>query len=117
MNDEQEIRDVVDTWLEASRTGDVDTILSLMTDDVLFMLPGKERFGKEAFRAAANQAPGARLESKSEIREIKVLGEWAYLRNYLEISIQPPGKPAVHHSGYTLTILRKSPEGKWQLTR
>jgi hypothetical protein len=28
-----------------------------------------------------------RVEGASDIRELKVLGDWAYLRNYLDISI------------------------------
>ena len=35
--DEQAIRQLVDTWLEASKTGDLETVLSLMSDDVIFM--------------------------------------------------------------------------------
>ena len=49
--------------------------------------------------------------------EIKVLGDWAYLRNFIEITITPPGGAPVHRSGYTLTILRKEPDGKWVLAR
>ena len=33
---------------------DLATVLSLMTDDVVFMVPGQEAFGKEAFTAVAS---------------------------------------------------------------
>ena len=36
-----------------------------------------------------------------------MLGEWAYLRNFIEITVTPPGGAAVRRSGYMLTILRK----------
>lgn len=40
-NDERAIRQMVDEWLDASKRGDLETVLSFMTDDVLFMaLPG-----------------------------------------------------------------------------
>ena len=42
--DEQAIRDLVYTWLTASETGDLTTVLSLMSDDVIFMVPGQEPF-------------------------------------------------------------------------
>lgn len=45
-DDERAIRQVVDTWMAASQSGDLATILSLMTDDVIFMVPGEERFGR-----------------------------------------------------------------------
>jgi hypothetical protein len=32
-DDERAIQDVVDTWMSASKAGDVQTVLSLMTDD------------------------------------------------------------------------------------
>jgi len=47
--DERAIRELVATWMAASRAGDLDTVLGLMTEDVVFMVPGREPFGKEAF--------------------------------------------------------------------
>lgn len=115
--DEQAIRDLVDTWLAASKAGDLATVLSLMADDVVFIVPGQEPFGKEAFAARNRNMKGVLVASTSEIQEIEVLGEWAWLRNRLKVTIAPPGgKPAVH-SGYTLTILRKNSDGKWVLAR
>jgi ketosteroid isomerase-like protein len=46
-----------------------------------------------------------------------VLGDWAYLRNYISIAITPPGGKPMRRAGYTLTILRKEPNGKWLLAR
>jgi uncharacterized protein (TIGR02246 family) len=48
-DDERAIRELVDTWLTSSQAGDLPTVLSLMTDDAIFMVPGQEPFGKEAF--------------------------------------------------------------------
>ncbi|MGB0086935.1 MAG: SgcJ/EcaC family oxidoreductase [Rhodomicrobiaceae bacterium] len=54
--DERAIRDLVDTWLAAWKAGDLATVLSLMSDDVIFMVPGQEPFGKQAFAAASEGA-------------------------------------------------------------
>ncbi|MBB3811590.1 SgcJ/EcaC family oxidoreductase [Pseudochelatococcus contaminans] len=51
-DDEKAIRQVVETWMTASKSGDLATVLTLMTDDVVFMVSGQEPFGKEAFAAA-----------------------------------------------------------------
>ena len=115
--DERAIREVVETWMKASRAGDTATVLSLMSDDVIFMVPGREPFGKQTFAANSRSINGARLEGSADIRELKVLGDWAYLRNFINIAITPPGGETVRRSGYTLTILRKEPDGKWVLTR
>ena len=115
--DERAIRELVDTWMKASRAGDNDTVLSLMSDDVIFMVPGREPFGKQTFAANSRNMDGVKLEGSADIRELKVLGDWAYLRNFIEITITPPGGEAVRRAGFTLTILRKDPDGRWVLAR
>ena len=90
-NDEQAIRKLVDTWMTASKAGDVTTVLDLMTDDVIFMVPGREPFGKQAFAASSKAMSGMKMEGSSEIRELRILGDWAYLRNHIQIKVTPPG--------------------------
>jgi uncharacterized protein (TIGR02246 family) len=112
--EEQAIRDLVQTWLDASKRGDLEAVLGLMADDVVFMVPGQEPFGKEAW---IKQMNGLQIEGASDIQEIKVLGEWAWMRQRLKVTVTPPNaKPSVL-SGYTMAILRKNSDGKWVLTR
>jgi uncharacterized protein (TIGR02246 family) len=54
-NDEQEIRQLVTTWMAATKAGDVDTVLSLMADDVVFLVPGQPVMPENDF---AGQARG-----------------------------------------------------------
>ena len=116
--DERAIRELVDTWFTASRIGDTATVLSLMTDDVVFMVPGRKPFGKEEFAAAAEGMKGVRIEGRSDVQELQVLGDCAFLRNYIEMTVTPPaGGVPTHRSGYTLTILRKETDGRWRLAR
>jgi uncharacterized protein (TIGR02246 family) len=116
-DDERAIRKLVETWMAASRAGDVDAVLELMTEDMVFMVPGREPFGKEAFAENSKRMGSAGVEGTSDIREIKVLGDWAYLRNYIEITVTPSGGTPIYRAGYTLTILRKDGSGKWLLAR
>jgi len=115
--DEQAIRDLIDTWMRASRAGDTATVLSLMTEDVVFMVPGREPFGKEAFAAASDGMKNVTIDGRATIVELQVLGDWAYLRNRIDITVTPPAGSPQHRSGYTLTILRKQPGGRWLLAR
>jgi uncharacterized protein (TIGR02246 family) len=116
--DERAIRELTETWLAATQKGDIQTVLGLMADDVVFMLPGQNPFGKEAFAVSFKALSGVRFETSSEIKEIKLLGDWAYLRNYLEVTITPPGGGApLRRSGHTLTILRKELDGRWLVAR
>ena len=109
MNDEDEIRKLVDTWLTATKAGDSETVLGLMTEDAVFLVPGQEPFGKPAFAEASKAQSEASVEfdGKSEILEIKVLGDWAYTLTRLRVTATRRGTPPMVRSGHTLTILRK----------
>ena len=115
--DEQAIRHVLQTWLEASRTGDTDTVLGLMADDVVFMVPGSPPFGKERFAEAARSMKNMQIDGTNEIVELKVLGDWAYLRAQIKIAMTMPDGQTVRRSGHTLTILRRESDGQWRLAR
>jgi uncharacterized protein (TIGR02246 family) len=116
--DERAIRELVDSWMEASGRGDIETVLELMTDDVVFMTSGREPFGKEEFRAGSEAMSGAEIDGRAEIRELRVLGQWAWVRNHIDLTVTPPGGgEPVRRSGYTLTILEKGADGKWRLAR
>src|SRR5262244_161699 len=116
-HDERAIRELIATWMAASQAGDVDTVLSLMTDDVVFMVPGREPFGKEAFQNTSNEMKGVRIDGTSDIQELRVLGDWAYIRTHITVTTTPPSSAAVVRSGYTLTIVCKEPDGRWLLAR
>jgi uncharacterized protein (TIGR02246 family) len=115
--DERDIRELVKKWLDASRAGDVATVLKLMADDVIFMVPGQEPFGKAAFAANSERMKNVQIEGISEIEELQIFGDWAWMRNRLKITITPPGGKPVVRAGYTLTILRKQPAGNWVIAR
>ncbi|NMV40659.1 SgcJ/EcaC family oxidoreductase [Ralstonia insidiosa] len=116
-DDERAIRNVVETWLAASKAGDLPTVLCLMTDDVLFLTPGQAPFGKEAFAAMSNGMKDVQVDGTSDIQEVQVFGDIAYLRNALRIVITMPDGKVVRRSGQTLTILRKEADKKWRLVR
>ncbi len=88
-----------------------------MADDVIFMVPGQEPFGKEVFKSASDKSKGALVEAISDIQEIKVLGDWAWMRNHLKLTIAQPNGKQSHCSGYVLTVLRKASDGHWVIAR
>jgi uncharacterized protein (TIGR02246 family) len=92
--------------------------VSLVADDVIFIVPGREPFGKDEFAAASRGMTDVRIEGISNIQEMKVLGDWAYLRNRPTVTVTPAGGQAMlKRSGYTLSILRKEEDGRWLLVR
>ncbi|MDB6020189.1 MAG: ketosteroid isomerase [Pedosphaera sp.] len=119
-SDEQQIRDLVATWLRSSAAGDVATVLSLMAEDVVFLVPGQPPMrGREAFAAASRAMEGKfRMEGNSEIQEIQISGDLAYCWTRLSVTVHPlPSGAAKRRSGHTLSVLRKQPAGNWVLIR
>jgi uncharacterized protein (TIGR02246 family) len=116
--DEQAIRDWVATWLHASKIGDKEKVLSLMAEDVVFLIVGHPPMrGKAAFAAGQKGLQDFEIDATSEIQEIKVLGEWAYAWTNLTVVMKPKkGGTAVKRAGNTLSILQKR-AGSWVLFR
>jgi uncharacterized protein (TIGR02246 family) len=117
-DDEQAIRELVATWLRASRSGDTATVLELMAEDVVFLVPGHPPMrGRTAFAAAQAGLRDVDIDGRSEIQEIRVLGDWAYVWTTLTITVTPKsGGSPVTRSGPTLSILQKQ-HGKWVIVR
>jgi uncharacterized protein (TIGR02246 family) len=119
-NDEQEIRQLVATWMAATKAGDVETVLSLMSDDVVFLMPGQAVMRKADFANTARGKPGQeapQFDGTSEIQEIKILGDWAFMWTKLTVIVTPPGgAQSMTRAGHTLSILKKQ-SGKWVLAR
>ncbi len=115
--DEQAIHQLVKTWMAASKAGDLDKVLSLMSDDALFMVPGAEPFGRETFIKGSEAMKDVTIEGTNDIQELKVLGDWAWLRGLIRVTMTMPDGTAINRKGYTLTILRKETDGKWVLFR
>lgn len=118
-DDEQAIRGLVSRWHAATRDGDTATVLSLMTDDALFLTPGRAPMTKTEFASLAAQGAAAkpRIEIDQQILELEVSGERAFMRSQLEVSVTPAGSASpMRRSGQTLTIFKKQGD-RWLLFR
>jgi uncharacterized protein (TIGR02246 family) len=116
--DEQAIRDLIATWMSASKASQHDKVLSLMADDVVFLTPGHPPMrGKSSFAAAQSSLQDFDIDGKSEIQELKILGAWAYAWTSLSVAITPKaGGASIKRSGNTLSIFHKE-AGRWVLYR
>jgi uncharacterized protein (TIGR02246 family) len=118
--DEQAIRTAVETWMRASAGGDLPRVLELMDDDVVFIGPGRPPMrGRAAFAAASKAMEGkVRVEGASDIQEIRVFGDWAYVWTQLTIAMHPAdGGAPTHRSGPGLSVWRKQADGRWVIFR
>ncbi len=117
--DEQAIRTLVETWLAATKLGDTQAVLDLMTDDALFLVPGRPPMNKAGFAAASRPPAGPTpvIDGVSDIKEIQIEGSMAYLWSHLRVTVTPADASApIRREGHTLTILRKV-SGRWLLAR
>ena len=118
-NDEREIRELVATWMAATKAGDVAAVLALVTDDAVFLSAGRPSMTKDDFAAASREMAkpgGPRFDGRNDIREIVVDGDLGFLRGDLTVEVTPPtGAPFVR-TGPVLTIFRRE-NGRWRLAR
>ena len=119
-DEKQKIRHVIATWMRATAEGNLERILSLMAEDVVFLIAGQPPTrGREAFAAASRAAEGKfRFEGKPDIQEIHVAGNYAYCWNHLSVTITPlQGGSPTQRAGHTLSVFRKESDGRWVLFR
>jgi len=119
-SDEQAIRDLIVEWHSATKAGDVSRILPLMAEDVVFLVAGHPPMqGKDAFATAFNMGmQHIRIESEATIQEIQIAANFAYTCTHLQVAMTPlQGGAPLRRSGYTLTVFRKEPDGRWLLCR
>ncbi len=118
--DEEQIRQLVATWMEATRSGDRDKVLSLISEDAVFLIPGRPPMRKAEFAEASRAQAGAaapKIEGRSEIQEVTVAGDWAFAWARLRVTMTPTdGSAAVERAGHTLSVFKKE-AGRWLLAR
>ncbi len=115
--DERAVRQVIADWINATRQGDTDRVLALMTDDIEFITAGRPPFGKKEFAEQSGSMKGAAFAGHPEIREVECAGNWAYVRQDLSVEITPPGGALMRLKGPILSIFRKDADGAWRLHR
>jgi uncharacterized protein (TIGR02246 family) len=118
--DEQAIRKVVSDWHDATARGDVETVLGLMAEDVVFLTPGRLPMnGRAVFEAGLRELLKThRIESSDDVREVVVSGDLAYSLTQLTVRVIPLSGGKGHvRSGDALSIFRKQANGAWILVR
>jgi uncharacterized protein (TIGR02246 family) len=117
--DERAIREVHSTWIGAVNAADLDCLLSLMSDDVVFLNPGKAPFGRDGFPAGFSAAhQRARINCISELENVEVVGQVAYTLSRDSLSVTPRATgEAMHLAGHRIAIYRKQSDGHWLLAR
>lgn len=117
--EEQEIREFYNNWIKATTEGDLELAHRCIADDARFLVAGAGEMNKVAFaQAAAGVSPEESpmdFHLESDLLEIKVLGEYAYILVESKLAIKPKegDGPTTKMAGHSLAVLHKR-DGRWQ---
>ena len=103
--DVEAINSVREALVAADNDSDLDALIAVFTDDVVFMLADEPTLtGKEALRSWYFVGPGYEMSSD----EVVVAGDWAFDR----------GSWSAHDDrGRYIVILQRQPDGSWKYSR
>jgi uncharacterized protein (TIGR02246 family) len=115
--DERAIRNLIESWVAASRARDLAALLDMMTDDVVFVTPGRPPFGRQEFAADFERMKGVAVQAQADVQEIEIFGPRAYVWNRIEAVLTASGDSPRRMSGYAMSFLRKEADGRWRIAR
>ncbi|MFZ3001101.1 MAG: SgcJ/EcaC family oxidoreductase [Undibacterium umbellatum] len=114
------IRNNIQLWQDATAAGDVDKLLDLMDEEVVFLVAGHPPMkGREQFaQNLRNIVQTHSIASQSDIQEIIVQADLAYSWSYLRVEIIPKlAGQYMQRAGNVLSIWRLQADGKWRICR
>ena len=119
--DIQAIKEIEAKWAAATNSGDIESIMSLLTDDAIFMFTNEPIVkGKEAVRnhALADFEEYAYENSKAMVVEVRLAGDWAYARGTWSGTVTPKaGGESIQFIGKWIEIFERQPDGSWKVSR
>lgn len=121
MSDEQEIQNLFNNWIKSTVEGNLELARQCIADDAVFLVPGVGEMDKETFaQGAAGGSPEDSpidFDLDSNIRELKVFGDHAYLWIESILVCSPKnGDPSTRMAGHSLSVLEKR-DDDWQIVR
>lgn len=118
--DAEQIETVKAAWIAALKAGDVDLLMSLVTDDVVAMHPsGKTTQGKQEMADDFQRFFAKfRIDQTAICEECIVAGEWAFERSRVNTKLEPiAGGQASEVDSKVVVILRRTADGNWKVAR
>ncbi len=115
---EMEHRDI-----EASKINDVETLVSLWTEDGVLIQPGSNPLvGKAAIRAALEQqklqmGPVQTVAYDENWNEVHIAGDYAWEWGQISATLRLPNGKEISQSINALRILARQADGSWKVAR
>lgn len=118
--DESAVRRAHRDYVEAINANDLDRVMDMMTEDVVFLAAGAPPYvGKAAIRPwVAGYLQAYKTHWDKPVQELVVSGDWAFERySYTSTDTPLAGGEAVTGTGWGLVIYRRDADGKWRVAR
>jgi len=113
-------RQAHDAYVAAINSNNVDSMLAVMTDDVVFMAPNAPPFmGKAALRPwLEGYVTAYTTRWEKPVQEFVVNGDWAWERySYSHVDTPKAGGDPLTGSGWGLIIYQRGADGVWRVAR
>lgn len=121
IEDKHAIRKLTEDWLAAVRRKDIPTLLTMITEDVVFLPPGHPPIsGRPAVEAmyAGFFPQFSSVEQTAATEEIVVAGDWAFAWGSETLTLVPQaGTAPIQMHGKGMSILRRQSDGSWKFAR
>ncbi len=114
--DVEAIKSLSDEIMKAYNEGDLEALMAIVAEDVVFMPPGEPALiGKEAMRNWHN-FDKISLDVNITVEEVQVLGDWAFIRDiWIGTVTQNESGEKFENNNKSLIILRRQPDGTWKM--
>jgi uncharacterized protein (TIGR02246 family) len=119
-DDVRAIRELTEAWIAAVRAKDLERLLSMITDDAVFLSASLGPIRGKDMVAALYRESFAKydIDQTSVFEEIEVTGDWAYAWGTDVLTLTPrDGGAQVRRRGYGLSILQRQADGSWRYRR
>lgn len=114
------IQDLFQRFDDTANTGDAENWMTLLADDVLWMVPNQAMLvGKEAVRTRVQPFfEQLDMEHTNTVEEVEGAGEWAFARGTYTFRVTPKaGGETSEEIGKFIYILRRRSDGSWKMAR
>lgn len=117
--DQAVVRNVGAQAIQALNRGDVDTLASLLREDVVFIYQnGPTLVGRQQVREQLGPfATKVSLQLLRQDEQVVINGDWAFYRSALFGTMTPPTGPAEEIRTEVFDILKREPDDAWRYAR
>jgi uncharacterized protein (TIGR02246 family) len=108
-------------WIAAMNAKDIAKLLTMMTEDIVFLPPGLPPIrGKKAVEAMYKGffPQFSTVEQTSVLEEVEVAGDWAFIwGTESSVLVLQAGQATIQMEGRGLSILKRQSDGTWRFAR